>query len=1217
MRYILNSEGYIYDIAFGTEIECDLGTSTLYAGEVPTGYSTLEEWLDGEIDKLNAWKIVEGNLVFDNARYNELQSEWEKEAIENKQIVKKDLKNIEQMLTSASDTNKSQYVSDSTDGKIITVSNASNIFPSVKVTDIDPYSYNKLDFIITGKNMLPNTAYSLTENGVTITQNEDRSLTLSGELTKENEQEITSENIILEDIDNTCHIEELKIYGKSTQATRSGKNKLDANNPTSNNNARVQFSDDIITISSNATNTTPFVRWEIDTPEDRIYKIRFAGILLTSKARVVISYYANDKWNYLELNADYVDGTTISRLLFSAPAITTKVGILLYSDKDIPTTSSSSQYKNVIVTVDNDDMSYEPYGVMPSPDYPSEIECVKGKNLFDENNMYNGYYEMDTGSLVSNDAYRTMIIDNLPSGTYMFSTTLANCRLLRIWYDNKSHEISSNKTIQNFTTITNSKVMLSFQNQSSTVITETFKTMVEKGTVATDYLPYNTIQVKDVGKNLYNDNFRDYTRPLDYLIHPITLEQGQAYTLKATLTGTKITGIIVGIVPTGEKYADFKTRLFVAINSGGNTEAKRTITIDETWTSPKLVVYCPPSSLQTTFESIFENYEIQLEKGTQSTTYEPYQENILNIDLQGNELCSLPNNVKDELVIENGRAKIIKRVGKVVLDGSENWVTIDNKNTGDTFYSATNVIDNLRKGTALNLYCDKFKNISNLWDNNNVVGTQMFNLGNALRFRILKTELNEVTINGWKSWLSTHNTIVYYVLATPVEINLGEVETLSTFNGVNNVSLDANISSELYLKYAKYNEFEYDIAGTSSNTNSILCIKKNTNYFLNTNDFIINMYYFNGIDRTLVYSGTGGLINNDNDIKATHITLQITKNTNTNNVTIFPQLELGIEFTTYEMHKEYNLDLDFSKYVGEALFPSDELFPSDSLYPQGTTISYIDVSNNEIKAFINDNMEYLGEGNIPIFEGCNTLYTLQDTFLHYEYSTNVLIYNPSRYGANEENPTLKSSYHYKDEWEVDGTTYTEEYTDDARFFSNGLKFVEDWSNDYPESTGYGKWKNIIELYNDYKFPFFELRKELDTGYWNSTTISPSGIDITDSENISYNSSTHIYRSGITTPTVTQTSLKESKKNFEKLNNALEIINDTDIYKYNLKYENDDDKKHIGFVIGDDFKYSKEITSLNNDGVDIYSMISVCFKAIQEQQMIIEKLENKIKELEVK
>ena len=65
---------------------------------------------------------------------------------------------------------------------------------------------------------------------------------------------------------------------------------------------------------------------------------------------------------------------------------------------------------------------------------------------------------------------------------------------------------------------------------------------------------------------------------------------------------------------------------------------------------------------------------IQIEEGT-ATEYEPYQENILNIDLQGNELCSLPNNVKDELVIENGRAKIIKREGKVVINGSENFIS--------------------------------------------------------------------------------------------------------------------------------------------------------------------------------------------------------------------------------------------------------------------------------------------------------------------------------------------------------------------------------------------------------------------------------------------------------------------------------------------------------------------------------------------------------------
>lgn len=97
----------------------------------------------------------------------------------------------------------------------------------------------------------------------------------------------------------------------------------------------------------------------------------------------------------------------------------------------------------------------------------------------------------------------------------------------------------------------------------------------------------------------------------------------------------------------------------------------------------------------------------------------------------------------------------------------------------------------------------------------------------------------------------------------------------------------------------------------------------------------------------------------------------------------------------------------------------------------------------------------------------------------------------------------------------------------------------------------------------------------------------------------------------------QTSLESKKENFEKLLNALEIIKNVDIYKYNLKSESNKAKKHIGFVIGDKYKYSKEITSLENNGVDIYSMVSVAYKAIQEQQEQIEELQRKIKELEEK
>lgn len=105
--------------------------------------------------------------------------------------------------------------------------------------------------------------------------------------------------------------------------------------------------------------------------------------------------------------------------------------------------------------------------------------------------------------------------------------------------------------------------------------------------------------------------------------------------------------------------------------------------------------------------------------------------------------------------------------------------------------------------------------------------------------------------------------------------------------------------------------------------------------------------------------------------------------------------------------------------------------------------------------------------------------------------------------------------------------------------------------------------------------------------------------------------TQISAEQIKTPTVVQTSLESIKKNFEKLNNAIEIINSTDIYKYHLKSQKDTDKKHIGFVIGEKFNYSKDITSEKNDGADIYSMVSVCLQAIKELNNKIEKMEEKL------
>lgn len=96
------------------------------------------------------------------------------------------------------------------------------------------------------------------------------------------------------------------------------------------------------------------------------------------------------------------------------------------------------------------------------------------------------------------------------------------------------------------------------------------------------------------------------------------------------------------------------------------------------------------------------------------------------------------------------------------------------------------------------------------------------------------------------------------------------------------------------------------------------------------------------------------------------------------------------------------------------------------------------------------------------------------------------------------------------------------------------------------------------------------------------------------------------------------SLESYKKNISKFKcNAIETIKKADIYTFNYKNEDDSHKKHIGFIIGKNYSTPKEIVSNNKKSIDIYSFISLCCKAIQEQQEEIEKLKKKIEEMEEK
>lgn len=169
-------------------------------------------------------------------------------------------------------------------------------------------------------------------------------------------------------------------------------------------------------------------------------------------------------------------------------------------------------------------------------------------------------------------------------------------------------------------------------------------------------------------------------------------------------------------------------------------------------------------------------------------------------------------------------------------------------------------------------------------------------------------------------------------------------------------------------------------------------------------------------------------------------------------------------------------------------------------------------------------------------------------------------------------------------------------------------------------TGAGSATDLVRVRNSSNSSQFSYLQPIGAGFvngdsridiftagqysWGGTACS---VDIDDD-----GGNTVVRGEGIKTPNVTQTSLESQKKNFEKYQNALDTIKNIDIYKYNLKSESDNSKKHIGFVIGDNYKYSEEVTSRENDGADIYSFVSLCCQAIKEQQEEIEKLRKEIK-----
>lgn len=233
------------------------------------------------------------------------------------------------------------------------------------------------------------------------------------------------------------------------------------------------------------------------------------------------------------------------------------------------------------------------------------------------------------------------------------------------------------------------------------------------------------------------------------IIIPVNVKKGKKYTLKCKNKATSyfnyfylIDDLIDGKVKTNRtRIAENNT-----LNSFVDTIA--TFTADGDYKYLHIDTGSPVA------KGYIVKNTLQLEESSSATTYEPYKSNILStsedVVLRG------IGDVQDTLDCLTG--EVIERIGEIVLDGSEEWVMSDYTRpnhlrlyfTGSKFKQYQNVINS------------RFPNIGNI-KGRDVEGVY---ITNTFDIQVEHSRLSEVSVVGFKQWLSQNPITVQYQLKT-------------------------------------------------------------------------------------------------------------------------------------------------------------------------------------------------------------------------------------------------------------------------------------------------------------------------------------------------------------------------------------------------------------------------------------------------------------------
>lgn len=493
---------------------------------------------------------------------------------------------------------------------------------------------------------------------------------------------------------------------------------------------------------------------------------------------------------------------------------------------------------------------YEKYGASPSPDYRSPIENVEGKNKFNKSNMTEATWDngktntvtlLEDGRIQSTANYAQWVakcidIPNLKANTdyvvsgKIISSTTNNAMIIVKGYKNNTlsniiyHQYAVATRFElPFNSSDYEKIGISLSGSNNTLGT-TYTTIfdeiqLEEGTVATDYVQYNSLEIKDVGKNLLNVTAKTTT------IQGITftVNEDKSITINGTNTGNTGTGTAFFrladnfVLPAGDytlsnKNANANYGNFIFYDDNYNFVTKNisnaTFTKDTTIKPYIRVKAGATVNNQTIYPMIL--------KGTYTEetipAYKPYQEQKVDFPLsEGQKLMQGSYLASDG--IHHTRKQVILNGGS-----NESWFVSVRQGTG--YFGAYVQLDNKKNTDNDNLICDYFKHSE---ARSNVTENLIMSTNTAVTVIINNSIAN--SLDTLKSWLSENPITVEYELSkeeiipytTEQQKAWNKIEELMMFEGYNSIESNAQLDIKYNYIYPENAKLIIDIENKEDN----------------------------------------------------------------------------------------------------------------------------------------------------------------------------------------------------------------------------------------------------------------------------------------------------------------------------------------------------------------------------------------------------------------